>query len=95
VDKAEARKVQADKIAALRQTPYAELHAWAESGKVDTEVVRGPSGREYQLEVQAWWDGRPGEDVRVMVSVDDGGWRAFMPLTDDFIKAPDDSFVGE
>jgi hypothetical protein len=26
-----------------------------------------------------------------MVSIDDGGWRAFLPLTDDFIIAPDGS----
>jgi hypothetical protein len=29
------------------------------------------------------------------VSIDDGGWRAFLPWTDSFIIAPDGSFVGE
>ena len=95
MDKAEARKLQADKITALRQMPYDELHTWAESGKVETEDVSGPSGRSYQLEIQAWWDNRKGGDVRVMVSIDDGGWRAFKPLCDDFIMAPDGSFVDE
>ena len=30
-----------------------------------------------------------------MVHVDDGGLRAFVPLTEDFIMAPDGSFIGE
>jgi hypothetical protein len=48
------------------------------------------------VEVLALWDeGRPGGNLRVMVSIDDGGWRAFKPLTEDFIIAPDGSFVGE
>jgi hypothetical protein len=29
------------------------------------------------------------------VAINDGGIRAFVFLTDDFIMAPDDSFVGE
>jgi hypothetical protein len=28
-------------------------------------------------------------------AIDDYGWRAFVPLTDDFIMAPNGSFVGE
>jgi hypothetical protein len=31
----------------------------------------------------------------VIVNVDDGGFRAFVPLTADFIVGPDGSFVGE
>lgn len=33
--------------------------------------------------------------IRVIGSIDDGGWRAFRPLSDDFIRAPDGTFVGE
>ena len=39
--------------------------------------------------------GRPGGNVRVIGSIDDGGWRAFVPLSDSFIKAADGRFVGE
>jgi hypothetical protein len=31
----------------------------------------------------------------VIVAIDDGRWRAFSPLSVDFIMAPDGSFVGE
>jgi hypothetical protein len=41
------------------------------------------------------WDDDYQQNIRVMGAVDDGGWRAFMPLTDSFIMAPDSSFVGE
>lgn len=60
------------------------------SGKVDSEPdtteVRGPDGICYQIEVQFFWDSKPGQDIRVMVAVDDGGWRACVPLTRDDIK---------
>jgi hypothetical protein len=35
------------------------------------------------------------DNIRVLASIDDGGTRAFHPVTCDFIKAPDGSFVGE
>ena len=41
------------------------------------------------------WDAHPNGNVRVSAGIDDGGLRAFLPLTSDFIKAPDGSFVGE
>jgi hypothetical protein len=30
-----------------------------------------------------------------MGAIDDGGWRAFIPLSADFIMAPEGRFVGE
>lgn len=57
--------------------------------------VTGPSGVVYQVEVEAFWDDRKRRDLRVLASIDDGGWRAFSPLCDDFIIATDGSFVGE
>jgi hypothetical protein len=64
-------------------------------GKPETFQITGEDGSSYQLEAQAFWDGSKGGDVRVMVAADDGGWRAFKPLTDDFIMRPDGSFVDE
>jgi hypothetical protein len=31
----------------------------------------------------------------VFALIDDGGWRSFKPMGEDFIVAPDGSFVGE
>jgi hypothetical protein len=52
-------------------------------------------GTRYQVEVQGFWDDEASENLRVSVNVDDGGWRAFVPFSTDFIRAPDGSFVGE
>ena len=49
----------------------------------------------YQGEIRVFWDAEPDGAIRVMASIDDGGWRAFVPLTEDFILAPDGTFVGE
>jgi len=57
--------------------------------------VRGPSDASYQLEVEAVWDKRPVGNLRVFGHIDDGGLRAVLPLTEDFIMAPDGSFVCE
>ena len=78
----------------LRASSYQELASSV--GKVETKKVIGEDGITYQLEMQAFWDGKKGSDIRVMVSCDDGrGWRAFVPLTDDFIVRPDGRFVDE
>ena len=60
----------------------------------DRQVI-GRSGTVYQIEIDAFWDdGKPG-NLRVSVGIDDGGWRAFVPMTAGFIMAADGSFVGE
>ena len=94
MDKREAHELLASHLAGYRERSYAELIALERAGPTTVEVA-GPSGTCYQIEVQVVWDGARGGDVRVLGAIDDGGWRAFMPLTDDFIMAPDGSFVGE
>jgi hypothetical protein len=54
-----------------------------------------PSGAWYQIEVEAFWDGRRDKNLRVLASIDDGGWSAIHPITDSFIIAPGGTFVGE
>jgi hypothetical protein len=78
----------------LRARSYKELASAV--GNVETKEVVGEDGISYQLEMQVFWDGKRGADIRVMVACDDGrGWRAFVPLSDDFIVRPDGSFAGE
>ena len=55
----------------------------------------GRSGAQYQLEVEVMWDYKPDDDIRVMGSIDDGGWRAFSPLVEWFILSRTGEFVGE
>ena len=93
MDTGAARKVLNKWLAKLRAVPYREL-----AGRVDTvttdEVARD-SERSWQLEVQVLWDDEPGGNVRVIVSIDDGGLRAFVPVSESFVKAPSGEFIGE
>jgi hypothetical protein len=57
--------------------------------------VEGPLGTSYQVEAQAFWDSGEDGPLRVFVSIDDGGWRALLPMSESFILAPDESFVDE
>ena len=77
----------------LFELPYTELIKLV--GKLETKQVVGEDGISYQVEVEAIWDISRGEHVRVIVAVDDGGWRALVPLTQDFVMRPDGSFVDE
>lgn len=64
-------------------------------GEPETFTVHGPSGAEYQVEIEALWDDEAGKNLRVLGSIDDGGFRGLVPLCDDFIITPEGSFVGE
>jgi hypothetical protein len=93
VDKKEARAILAEEIATLRTWSYDELAALI-NDPTGGEII-GPSGTRYQVELDAVWDDKKGGPVRVFAMVDDGGLRAFAPLSESFIIAPDGSFVGE
>jgi hypothetical protein len=91
MDEKEARTILAEHLKQYRNRPYAELAAWVRERRNDTAVVEGLSGKEYQIEVVFFWDGKPDTDVRVIGSIDDGrGIRAFLPLTDSFVVSPED-----
>jgi hypothetical protein len=93
MDKDEARGVLSEHLATYRALSYEELVERVDG--VETAEVQGLSGIRYHLEVQFLWDSKPHGDVRVIGSVDDGGWRAFVPLSEDFVRAADGTFVGE
>jgi len=89
----EARTVLAEVICRYRAMTYEELQRLLK--EQDCFGTRRASGVAYQIAVEAVWDNKPGGNLRVLVHVDDGGLRAFVPLTEDFIMAPDGSFIGE
>jgi hypothetical protein len=89
----EARALLATEISAWRSRSYADLVG--QMKEPSAFEVEGASGTTYQLEIEVLWDDKRGGNIRVIGSIDDGGWRAFSLLSDDFIMAPDGSFVGE
>ena len=95
MDRSEARTVLANHLASFRQRSYADLVALI--GDVSVAEISGPSGAEYQIEIEVRWDS-PGErtNIRVLGAIDDGRFlSALSPLGDSFILSPDGRFVGE
>ena len=78
----------------LRQATYAELVERLLDTQEGLERL-GAEGTRYAIELQAVWDDKPNGNLRVIASIDDGGWRSLIPLSADFIRAPEGSFVGE
>ena len=93
MDQVEARGILRAHLDEWRRRTYAELKS--EVGESRQLQTTGQSGTQYQVDVQVRWDDKPNGDIRVLGGIDDGGWRAFAPLTDDFILGPDGKFVGE
>lgn len=93
MDTDEARAILTQHLASYRALSYEALVTRVHT--IETADIQAPSGVQYQLEVQFLWDAKPKENVRVIGSVDDGGWRAFVPVTDAFIRGSDGRLVGE
>lgn len=47
-----------------------------------------PSGKRYQVVVQAVWVHAPGGELRVVGGIDDKGWQRFAPLAETFTVRP-------
>jgi hypothetical protein len=77
----------------LRTLDYSVLGEMV--GTSNVHEVKGEDGKAYQVDTEVRWDNRVGDDIRVFVSVDDGGLSACSPLTRSFLKARDGRFVGE
>lgn len=93
MDADKAKTVLADHLVIYRTKPYEELKAMVD--QVQAYDVASPDGLAYQIEVQVRWDDKPDGNIRVTGAIDDGGWRAFLPITGDFIVTPDGTFLGE
>lgn len=93
MDTAAARRVLNEWLGRLRAAPYRELAARA--GSVTNDEVARDSERSWQVEIEVQWVDEPDGDVRVAVTVDDGGLRAFVPVTGGFTKTPAGALVGE
>lgn len=57
--------------------------------------VKAPDGTDCQVEINVLWDDGKEGPIRVMLSIDDGGWRAFAPVTESFVIAEDGTLLGE
>jgi hypothetical protein len=95
MDNIEAERLLEEHLSKYRAKSYQDLRELI--GSAETAEIVGPSGAWYQIEVEAFWDDakRPNELLRVVGAIDDGGVRAFVPLTRGFLINSDGSFHGE
>ena len=90
----EAKSLLEKELSRYRQRSYTELLSLLDQPETFERVSQ--SGAIYQIEMQVFFDDDTNRStLRVSGAIDDGGWRAFRPLCDDFLIAPDGSFVGE
>lgn len=78
----------------MRKLSYEKCRDMIEHRPKPIEII-GSDDKPYQVETEAFWDSKKNGNIRVVVSVDDGGLASFQPLALDFIIAPDGSFTGE
>lgn len=90
MDRKEAERLLLDQVHRLEKLSRSEIVAQVGLDEPDTREVHGPSGTSYQLETELFWENRSHTDLRVSISIDDGGWRAFFPLTYGFTVSPSD-----
>ena len=95
MDTQEARQVLKPIVAEFRAKSSAQL-AEIPLDRPYVRAVVGPTGKRYQIEIGSLLDDpKHNRNLRVFVSIDDYGWRALSPLTEDFIISPDGVFIGE
>jgi hypothetical protein len=90
MDEENAGAVLAEKIGPYRSKSYAELKAMID--RFDDYEVPTPEGSLYHIQIQVFWDGEPDGNIRVMGGIDDSS-SLRSPLVDDFVMAPDGSFL--
>lgn len=89
----EAKAILSRELGAYRKRQYSELLYLLQSQ--DTKEVIAVTGKKYQLEFKAVLNDSINEDLRVIGAIDDLGFRAFAPLTEDFNITTEGKFVGE
>ena len=86
MDRKEAATVLDECLGKYRNKAYSELVPAI--GSLQTFEAGETDRATYQVEVQVFWDDKPGGDIRIIASIDDGGIRAFFPLTKSLVVSP-------
>lgn len=90
----EAKRLIAEELETYKSKEYQELARMIHSVPITYEL-KSDDGANYQVEIQAFWDDEPNGNIRISCSIDDSGWRSLSPVTDDFIKSPQNRFIDE
>ena len=93
MNREQAHAVARSALAGYRAEPYHALLRLID--EPDVMERKAPDGTEYTVEVSAIWETEPQGRLLVLAAVSYSLWTDFAPVCDDFIIAPDGSFVGE
>jgi hypothetical protein len=85
MERVEAKWLLLRELVKHRRCSYGQLTTKIGDGQVFE--VRAPSGTFYQIDIDVVWDDQPGGAIRILGSIDDGGWRAFCPISFSDLKA--------
>jgi hypothetical protein len=91
MNNAEPRSILSNELRAFAARPSDELVR--SISRAEVKNMSSESGVSYQIEISVFWDSEPDKDLRIMGSIDDGGWRAFLPLTESLIMRPDGTLI--
>ena len=94
MNKHEAKAILKSELEKYRKRSYDSLLLLIQD--IDAYEVESPSGISYQLEIQVMWDEQPNGNLRVLGSIDDGGFiSSFVPICESFILTSGGQFVDE
>jgi hypothetical protein len=93
-DRREAVALLETELDTFRAKSWAELRLQIDAEPFHKEIDLA-SNKWYQIEINTFWDDKPDGDIRVIGSIDDGGFRSFLPQSSDFIMDKDNNLVGE
>ena len=93
MDNNEAGQLLEAQLEEWRRRSYAELSR--DVGRWCRFETTGQSGERYEGLIQVFSLGGPEAPVKVVGSIDDGGWRTFVPLIKEFAVMPDQTVPSE
>ncbi len=105
---AKIRALRSERLGEYRKRGYEFLAAAIQASsdsRAELELLEASTddGKEYQIEVTAFWDGKPNQDIRVLAEALPVPLKplfGFIPIyfggpSDDFIMRSDDTCIGE
>jgi len=93
MDKAEARLVAEKDLEFYRAMSYEQIAA--KVGKQENFERISENGEAYQIEFDFFYDDNESGNIRVGGTVSYSRLTDFLPVSNDFIIAPDGKFIGE
>ena len=94
MDNSEAIEILSLELDNYMNIPYSRLKTMISDQPIGKEV-RTYNDADYNVEVVINWKDQPEGDIKVLAYIEDGEMRSFIPLSKQFIKTPDDTFLEE